>query len=389
MAETPSLGFANGYPVIAADIGNGLIKMGGWVRGRRQFVSGTHACVEIDEARYARLTEERQNDKGHYEYIKWKNRCYVVGAAALSEGKVSPVQGQNKYRKDYYGIMFISTLLRLYQGNPPEDINAYVGFPPPDAQWKTNLLKSVLGDWEIDNLGRKKHIRVHFAAPWDEIVGGVKNVTHADDGSALRPNMTTKTMTPSLIAVDGPSIVVDLGYGTFDVLRLNKTGQPDYTQIGGRRIGIGNAIEDFTRVFNHRHKKYLEDAEDGISLERVYDCFYDSKHQVRIAGQTFVDCMDIYKSATQRLINAVTDAFREMSRGSISYNYCLLTGGGSGLLYNELCKQVFPQFAEAGAIFLAHKADEMHLANVSGAMKMVPGLIDASQRRARAAGSGQ
>lgn len=383
--ETIELGFANEFDVVTADIGNGRFKLGAWVNKRRKTIDGIHACVEIDEARYARLTEEHGGGKSHWEYLKWKGRYFVVGAAALSEGNITPVQMQNKYRRDYYGVMFIALTLKLYNGNVPENINAWLGYPPAAASFRKELLSSVLGTWDIESLGRKRRIRVHSGLCWDEIIGGVKNVTKDDSGEDVRPERNTKDPVAALIAVDGPTIVIDVGYGTTDVIRLDKMGQPDYKKIAGRKVGIGQAIEEFVRVFNFRHKQYVSDAEEGISLERVYECFADPQHRVRVAGNTYIDCKDIYKAAVQRLVNAIADAYREMSGGSISYNYCLLTGGGAALLYHELCEQVFPQFAKAKAIFLAHDKNEMHLANVLGAMKMVPGLIAAAKRRVRQA----
>lgn len=377
---TEKLGFANGFPVVCADIGNGLIKMGGWIRGRRECVSGVHAWAEIDEARYSRLTKEYGDSKGHFEYIKWGNRYFAVGDAALAEGNVRPVQGRNKYRREYYGIMFVSTLLKMYHGSIPEQVNAFLGYPPADFEFTTELMKSVIGTWNIDSLGRKISFRVAHASVFDEIVGGVMNVTLSDDGKPLRPDPDTKG--PALIAQDGPTIVGDLGYGTFDLLKLDKMGRPDYSQIKGQPIGIGDAIDMFVRIFNKQHKEYLMDAESGIPMERVYECFYDPLHRVRVAGSTYIDCMDIYKQATNRLINAVANAYRDMSRGSIAYNYCLLTGGGSGLLYDELCTAVFPQFKKANAIFLAHDAKEMHIANVRGSMRMIPAMIELANRKA-------
>lgn len=378
---TEQSGFANGYPVVCADIGNGLVKMGAWVRGRPKVVDGKHALVEIDEARYARLTKEYGDSKAHYEYIKWGNRYFVVGQSALVEGNVTPVQGRNKYRRDYFGILFVSTLLKMHQGDVPETINAFLGYPPNDLDFTPELIRSVVGNWSIDSLGRKKTFRVAYATVFDEIVGGTMNVTLDEDGSPLKPDKTKKG--PERILWDGPTITADLGFGTFDLLRLDKMGRPDYSQIRSRNIGIGDAIETFINIFNKRHKKYLTDAENGVPLERVYDCFYDPLHRVRIAGDTYVDCMDIYKQATTKLVNAVANAYRDLSRGSVSYNYCLLSGGGSGLLYDELCKEVFPQFHDASAIFLANDREQMHLANVKGSMRMVPAMIEASQRRAR------
>lgn len=381
------LGFANGYPTVAIDLGNALVKIGApMTNGKYEFGDTAHACVEIDEARYARLVHEYKDRKGHYEYIKWRNRYFVTGDPALSEGEVKPVRGRNKYSRSYYGIIFISTLLKIYHGKVPEKINAFVGYPPSDFQFRNELMKSVLGDWEIDNLGRKVSVRVEHVSAFDEIVGGVHNVILDADGNRIRLDKGTKGA--ALIAKDGPTIVCDLGGGTFDMLRLGKTGEPDYSQIESRTVGINDAIEQFKRVFDTRHKEYVRDSKAGLPLERIHECFKDPQHRVRIAGEDYVDCSDIYNQAIARLVNEVQAAYRDMSRGSIAYNYCLLTGGGSGLVYEDLSKQVFSQFSKAKALYLAHDRDKLHYANVRGAVRMIPGLVEASKRRARLLANG-
>ena len=387
MAESTPLGFANGYPTVAIDLGNALVKIGAPMSsGKYEFADTDHACVEIDESRYARLVHEYGDRKGHYGYVKWKNRYFVTGTPALSEGDVKPVQGRNKYSRDYYGIIFISTLLKIYHGKVPEKINAFVGYPPSDFPFIGELMKSVVGNWEIDNLGRKLSIRVEHVSAFDEIVGGVHNVILDAEGNRIRLDKNTKGA--ALIAKDGPTIVCDLGGGTFDMLRLGKTGEPDYSQIASRTIGINDAIEQFKRVFESRHKEYVRDSKAGLPLERIYECFNDPEHKVRIAGDLKIECKDIYNQAITRLVNEVQSAYRDMSRGSIAYNYCLLTGGGSGLVYEDLSKQVFSQFSKGNALYLAHDRDKLHYANVRGAVRMIPGLVEASKRRARTLSAG-
>lgn len=382
MTEEVGLGFANGYPTVAIDLGNALVKIGApMANGKYEYADTPHACVEIDEARYARLIHEYGDRKGHYQYLKWKNRYFVTGDSALSEGDVEIAQGRNKYSRSYYGVVFISTLLRIYHGKVPEKINAFVGYPPSDFQFIKELMRSVIGNWEVDNLGRKISIRVEHVSAFDEIVGGVHNVILDAEGNRIRLDKGTKGA--ALIAKDGPTIVCDLGGGTFDMLRLGKTGEPDYSQIESRPVGINDAIDQFKRVFDTRHKEYVRDAKSGLPLERIHDCFRDPEHKVRVAGDQYIDCKDIYNQAMSRLVNEVQAAYRGMSRGSIAYNYCLLTGGGSGLVYEDLSKQVFAQFSKANALYLAHDRDKLHYANVRGAVRMIPGLVEASKRRAR------
>jgi len=372
---TAQSGFANGNPNVILDAGNSLVKvLTDAAIGKPQFFM-PHALVETDEASYSRLADMYGSSSGHYEFLKWDGRYFVTSDAALGAGDVTPVQGRNKYRRDYYGVLLASALLHLFRGDVPDCINVFAGYPPGDYEQVHLLQKAILGTWSIDNLGRKVRFRVEYSSVFDEVVGGAMNVVLAPDGVRYKDHP---------IAEDGPTIVCDLGGGTFDMLRLNRNGTPDYSRIVSRRVGVNDAIESFVKVFNRKHKAVLEDAENGLPVERVHECFRDPEHRVRLAGREYLDCKDIYRQATQRVLNAVADAYREASGGSINYNYCLLTGGGSGLLYQEMAQDVFGRFEKSKALFLADKREEIHMANVRGAKKLVKTLIAAtSSKRSR------
>lgn len=369
-------GFANGDPTVAADVGNFGVKVAidnldG--RGKGKIAQMLHAHYETDETTYAHLSESYSEQATH-QFIRWNNRFFILGEAAFSAAAdIKPLQGRSKYQKAYYGVLFMSAFLQLMRsGDVPERINVFAGYPPGDREQKENLQRSLLGTWSFDNLGTKRVIRVDYVNVFDEIVGGAMNVALASDGTPIVGHPLT---------TDGPTIAVDIGGGTTDFLRLGRNGMPDYSKIASRRVGINDAVATFKSIFDRKHKSYLEDALNGLPIERIYECFFDPEHRVRIVGNEYVDCKDIYKQSINRVLNAIRDAFADFSQGAVNYNYVLLTGGGSGLLERELREQIFPRFHKAGAIFLAEDKKEILYANVRGARKMIRPMIERAKQR--------
>ncbi len=369
-------GFANGNLTIAADVGNFGVKLAvdnpdG--RGKGKIAQMLHALHETDETTYAHLSES-YSDQGTHQFIRWNNRFFILGEAAFSAASdIKPLQGRSKYQKAYFGILFMSGLLQLMRNaGVPERINVFAGYPPGDRDQKDLLQKSLLGRWSLDSLGTKTTVFVDYAIGYDEIVGGAMNVALASDGTRIVGHPLT---------TDGPTIAVDIGGGTTDFLRLGRNGMPDYTKIASRRVGINDAVATFKLIFDRKHKAHLEDALNGLPIERIYECFFDPEHRVRILGNEYVDCKDIYKQAVNKVLNAIRDAFADFSQGSVNYNYVLLTGGGCGLLESELREQIFPRYNKANAIFLAEDKREILYANVRGARKMIRPMIERAKQR--------
>src|SRR5690349_1859621 len=143
------LGFANDNPNIVGDIGNELVKMGTdkLLAGGNNLlglVFFNYAFVEVNETRYVNLCHYYKG-KDAFHLIKWDNRYFVVGEQAYSvDSGFEPVRGRAKYRKEYYGILFLSGLLRLYAGKIPEAVNAFLAHPPADLEYGESLMRSVV-----------------------------------------------------------------------------------------------------------------------------------------------------------------------------------------------------------------------------------------------------
>ncbi len=355
-------GFASGDDNIAVDIGNKYAKAVTVRNGQpEEWCYFPTAIVEVTERKYDELVYGYGPDSGQYQFLKWSGRYFTAGEDAYNAGDFRPLEGRQKYTKDYYGILLASAILRLYRGEPPETLNIFAGFPAGDVSQLPTLLKCIVGTWSLDNLGNRVKFKVAFASGYPEIIGGAMNVVLAPDGLRYADHP---------IIEDGPTLFCDLRGGTIDIVGLKQDGTPDYTRMSSRRIGINDAIENFRSLFDKRFPDAVEDTENGLPDSRIHECFLDEKHRVRTPAG-FLDCRDIYEQATSNLLNQVKVAYREMVRGSVSFNHALITGGGGGLLFIELAERIFAQFADGGALHASGKRNEMFMANVQGAAKML------------------
>lgn len=57
--------------------------------------------------------------------------------------------------------------------------------PPGDVKYREDLMRSVIGEWEVDFGQSKANFRVIYANAFDEPVGGLMNVLLTEDGQPI------------------------------------------------------------------------------------------------------------------------------------------------------------------------------------------------------------
>jgi len=367
-----ALGFANGNVNVVCDGGNARFKLATDKDDTLHVEHFTHALAEISMADYEELCYRHKNTDAWY-FIKWNGRYFVTGDEAFNYNPTfDPLRGRQKYEKDYYGILFIAGMLRLFKGQVPEVVNALLAHPPADLQHRNSLMRSVIGTWHIECNGAKQSVKVEFVNTYDEIVGGVMNATIAPDGQLYKD-----------LDFSGKTLVFDLGGGTLDLAYV-EDGVVDYDHLmDSTRIGGNTAVNTFKRIFDHQYRELVSEYEDGLPRELIHEIFLDPEHSLILAGGEKLDCSSLYQQAIAPVIRTARDAVKQFGGNLIGVRRVLLTGGVSGLMYLEICKQVFPKFYERGAIRTAESRAKMLEANGRGGLKMLPGMKAASTKLAR------
>lgn len=357
--------FANGLPTVVVDLGHSEIK----VKCGTLELNFPHAIAETVTEEYDRMVAEYGSNWSPY-YMKWRNRVFVIGEAAENHRNwAEALRGRQRLTVDYYGVIMVNAITRLFNGKPPEAMNVFLTHPPADQGYKQELMKAAGGRWVYEVTGRKCELIIGYRATVDEIIGGAMNV-------ALNPHGEYYSTD---IIDDGPTVVVDLGGGTFDVAKLNKGGSIDYGIAQSERIGVREVVQRFQEAASSdkRFAEYLRDSEGGLPIQRVRECFMDEQKRVRMPGKdNYIEAADLFDRASAPLINQMQRAFSQMTRSSAQFNHALVTGGGGGLLYDAIAEKVLEVFARHDALHKADRRDQMIFANVRGGWKMVQAAIN-------------
>jgi hypothetical protein len=90
------------------------------------------------------------------------------------------------------------------------EVAVFASHPPGDVKYREDLMKSIIGEWEVECGQTKSNFRVNFANTFDEPVGGLMNVLLTEDGQHYQyPQIG-----------DGQSLVIDIGEFTTDFLAV-------------------------------------------------------------------------------------------------------------------------------------------------------------------------
>ena len=115
----------------------------------------------------------------------------------------------------------------------------FASHPSGDVKYREDLMKSIIGEWEVETSQAKANFRVIYANTFDEPVGGLMNILLIEDGQHYQyPQIG-----------DGRSLVIDIGGFTTDFLAVNPGGDVDYALARSVPLGIQSVISDFEESF--------------------------------------------------------------------------------------------------------------------------------------------
>jgi hypothetical protein len=222
--------------VMVLDAGNSIIKAK-IARREQGEIAFPHAIRQLSESEYKKILSRMQINSNSQDYFRVNGKPYVVGESAERHGIINPRSGTARYTKDYCGVLAAIALARLY--NRGREVAAIASHPPGDVNYREDLMKSIIGEWEIETGQSKANFRVIYANTFDEPVGGLMNVLLTEDGQHYQyPQMG-----------DGRSLVIDIGGFTTDFLAVNQGGQVDYALARSITLGIQSVISDFEESF--------------------------------------------------------------------------------------------------------------------------------------------
>lgn len=246
-------------------------------------------------------------------------------------------------------MLAAAALAQLYGRG--REVAVFDSHAPGDANFREDLMRSVVGEWQVEMGDNRANFKVTYANTFDEPVGGLMNVLLTEDGQHyLHANVG-----------DGRSLVIDIGGFTTDFLAVNPGGEVDYSLAQSVPLGIQSVITDFEESFRANNLEVVKDT-SVLPPERVRRAIATGVFE---GGGRKFSCERDVAEATSLFLNRFEDTYQQLAGGALAWDTVILTGGGSALLYNQI-----KPLLKHGNVMLADDLSSLHLANVRGGMKL-------------------
>jgi len=331
--------------VMILDAGNSIIK----AKTVNREVVFPHAIQALTEGEYQKIVSRASVNGNSADYVRVNGNPYVVGESAERHGVLVQRSGSARYTRDYYGILAVVALSRLYERG--REMAIFGSHAPGDVKYREDLMKSVIGEWTVEVGRRETNFRVIYANTFDEPVGGLMNVLLTEDGQHYQHANVG----------EGTSLVIDIGGFTTDWLAVNPGGVVDYGLAKSIPIGIHQVISDFEESFRVNHVELVKDI-PVLPPTRVRHAIATGVFE---GGGKKYPCGEYVDEATSLFLNRFADTYQRIAGGALAWDTIILTGGGSALLRQKLLP-----ILKHENVLLADQLDCLHLANVRGGLKL-------------------
>lgn len=334
--------------VMILDAGNSIIKAK-IARRQNGEIAFPHAIHQLSEGEYQNIVSRPNSTSENPDYLRVNGKPYVVGNSAEKHGVLTQRSGASRYTRDYYGILASAALGRLYERGG--EVKIFGSHAPGDVRYRDDLMHSVIGDWEIEICGKEKKFKVVYVNTFDEPVGGLMNVLLTEDGQHYQYTDIN----------GGRSLVIDIGGFTTDWIAVNPGGEVDYSLARSIPIGIQEVISDFIDAFRSNNLDAVKNS-PTLPQARVRQAMISGVFE---GGGRKYPCKVEMEEASNRLLNQISNTYQHLAGGALNWDTIILTGGGSGLLFDKLIR-----ILNHDHIVLADQLESLHMANVRGGLKL-------------------
>lgn len=307
-----------------------------------------HAVMPIDDNVWRQIKMRGTPSK---DYFVINGKPYAIGETAENHGWEGRLEGASRYIREYYGTMAAAMMFRTFLESK-RGITVFATHAPEYIDYRENIRESLVGEWQVECSGEKRVYTVRDVFYADEPVAGSMNVILTERATGFQHEDLQH----------GTGLVLDIGGFTTDATLL-ENGTPDYQSIITEPgIGIIRALEEFKKGVRSKHSTKLQNV-SIMRPEKLRRALITGQYEA--GGYGKLDCQQEADTACNRLVSLVNDIYKRFG-GTASLDFVILTGGGSGVLAPRLKKTLgHPN------LYLADKPDLVHMANVTGALKMM------------------
>ena len=334
--------------VLVLDAGNSIIKAK-IARRESGEIAFPHALRPLSDTEFRTIMDRAGSSGPSEDYIRVNGQPYAVGVSAERHGIQVQRTGAARYTRDYLGIFTASVLARLYDRG--REVQVFVSHPPGDMKFRDDLMKAVMGEWNVESRKGDRTFRVVYSNTYDEPVGGMMNALLTEDGQHYQRSEIK----------DGRGLVIDVGGFTTDWVAVNPGGEIDYSLVRSVSLGIQNVVSDFEESFRAHNLQAVKNT-PNLPPERIRKAIMTGVFE---GGGHNYPCEQDVKESMNLLLNRIGDTYQRLAGGALSWDFIILTGGGCALLYKYLLPILNHQH-----VILADEINQLHMANVRGGMKL-------------------
>lgn len=327
------------------DFGNARIK---FFEPRKRFYDDCrHAIALLDESDWRRVVGRGKPPKG---MLKVNGQAVAIGDAARRYVIADRPKGASRYRKEYYGIGLGYALSEAFQKDMG-NVELIASHAPLDIDYAKNLRAAALGIWQIESRFGSLTFNIREVKTFDEPLGGYSHYVFTETGDERKKNPLRESTT----------LVVDIGGHTVDVAAVDPGGEIDLVSLNSKRVGVIGMTSDFENYLRSNNPTLFQNTGD-LDIKRVESAILTGIYKF---GNTTIDCSAEALAVKNALVNDVIQVM-DGAGGAGNYDFVLLTGGGSALVFNEL-KLNYPRIE---FLLAEPERDLMKYANVFGGAKL-------------------
>lgn len=309
----------NGYTKVALDCGNANVKI---TPDNGQETVFVHALHELSAHQIEMLKYSGGEAPDVFEV---NGTYYSAGDQAIKDGAGAALLGEQRYTRNYYGVLAAISLHRALPANA-KNIFMFSSHTPKDKIYRAEIRESVRGDWLVSSQGVAKKFGVLEVQGYDEPTGAFRHAVFSDDGLSMRGARNLR---------EGACLIIDIGGFTVG-LSVAENGKVDYDSSITHVGGILDVLAEFEQLIRSKYRLKLKGA-NALKPDRLREAFATGVY--RAGGTGDLDVRDCVTNAANPLLHSI-EVYVSNYGGIAAYDSMLLAGGGTTLFEGKLRERI-------------------------------------------------
>lgn len=284
-----------------------------------------------------------------FDFVRINGQSYIVGATAEHYHQ-QRLTGAPKYARDYYGVLFASTVARIFHVNPDllkGGLNVVASHASRDYEFHNLLRDAIRGQWAFECGGKRYKFSVPSVETYEECFGSYARCAFVKD----KRNQWTTPLVGKVVGI------LDIGGGTVGTMMVDARGTVQYGASASGNQGFNHVVERLRTLLKKDFVKLFSRAVE-IPDDRLRAALVTGKYT---GGGRSIDVKQQVQLALNPLLNEIGQLYSANLGGGIGLDIMMLTGGG-----NAIVGPTVETILNHGDTWYAGTKEDIQFANVLG-----------------------